>query len=186
MESALSRAVDVGDDMAARPYPRTELPTDVCRQPMRPLNPRKPGGVIAFPGQLTVGFPVCSCGIFAHVHRRTPSPVPSFVHIVNQTLRVNSHIAIFTKSPHYPQLTERRQLSTCQFPHARAHIHIHMNTHPRSPRTTYGGERGRRSKPLRHRLHENKNPYCMRFFLLLNVSKPNVSVKRHFTTITHF
>lgn len=59
-----------------------ELPTDVCRQPMRPLNPRKPGGVIGFPGQLTVEFSVFSCGLFAHVHRWIPGLQPTYVDIV--------------------------------------------------------------------------------------------------------
>lgn len=65
--------------------PPPELQTDVCRQPMRPLNPRKPGGMIGFsPGQLTTTeLPVNSSGLFAHVRWWTPRLDPSYVNIVN-------------------------------------------------------------------------------------------------------
>lgn len=69
----------------ARLPPPPELQTDVCRQPMRPLNPRKPGGMIGFsPGQLTTTeLPVNSSGLFAHVRWWTPRLDPSYVNIVN-------------------------------------------------------------------------------------------------------
>lgn len=80
--------MDVGDDVNIRPSIPPELQTDVCRQPMRPLNPRKPGGVDRlFPGQLTTELPVfcffLPSGLFAHVHERTPRLDPSYVNIVN-------------------------------------------------------------------------------------------------------
>lgn len=81
------------------PFP-PELPTDVCRQPMRPLNPRKPAAAIGFLGQLTVEFPVCSCGHFAHVHCWSPGLEPSYVNIIHLDACVDTHLGIFRKSVH--------------------------------------------------------------------------------------
>lgn len=60
-----------------------ELPTDVCPQPLRPRNTRKPGGVVGFPGQPMAEFPVFSSGLLAHVDFWTPNLQASYVDIVN-------------------------------------------------------------------------------------------------------
>lgn len=110
--------MDVRDDVV-HPLP-PKLVADVCRLPMRPLNPRKPGGVIGFPGQLTVEFPVSRCGLFAHDDpRRTQAACQVMWTCLIWLLAPASRENIEQMwSLHWQRVTKRRQRSTCQCPHS--------------------------------------------------------------------
>lgn len=107
-----------------------ELPTDVCRQPQRPRNPRKPGGVFGFPGQLRTNlfFFFFSCLLLAHVHSWWANLDESCAWICTHGTRATAALHEI-RSLRCHQVTERRQLFTCMSVCPRT---------PRSPQPTYG------------------------------------------------
>lgn len=83
------KSVDGGDDVVVRPY----SPGATDRRLLSPdaaLESPEAGWCDRFSrGQLTVGFPVCSCGLFAHVHCRSQAWSQCYANMVNPAVCMN-------------------------------------------------------------------------------------------------